>query len=144
LRRLVELVDVAAVNQETDPAAVWALARRWRCERLWRSTQRAIDGLLYGASRSLALRTWARHLHDARERSVLESRIQRLAGPAWGLSARSVPGAVLCACAEHLRRHDEEPWRSKLARTGRLIRAAPLPMSEHDGLDGPMSTGGTG
>jgi Uncharacterised nucleotidyltransferase len=144
LRRLVELVDVAAMSQDTDPAAVRALARQWRCARLWRSTQRAIDALLYDTSRSLALRTWARHLHDARERTVLESRLQRLAGPAWGLSARNVPWAVLCACAEHLRRHDHEPWRAKLARTGRLIRDAPLPISEHEGLDGPMSTRGTG
>jgi hypothetical protein len=144
LRRLVELVDVAALSQETGVAAVQALARRWRCERLWLSTQRAIDAVLYGASRPLALRTWARHLPDARERTVLESRLQRLAGPAWGLSARNVPWAVLCACAKHLRRHGDEPWRAKLARTGRLMRDAPLPISEHDGLNGPMSTRGTG
>jgi hypothetical protein len=140
LRRLIELVDIAAVTLETDPAALRTLARRWRCERMWRSTQLAIDAVLYGASRPLALRTWARHLDDARERTVLENRVQRLAGPAWGLSARRVPCAVLCACAVHLRRHDGEGWRTKLVRAVSTARNAALPTSEHDGLFRPKST----
>jgi len=144
LRRLVELVDVAAVTEEVGREAVGALARRWRCERVWRSTQRAIDALLYSAARPLALQTWARHLHDARERSILESRVQRFAGPAWGLPLHKVPSALLGGCALHVKRHDGEPWRAKLARTGRLMNNAALPISEHDGLVGPTSTKGTG
>ena len=62
LRRLVELIDVAALTEETDRPAVRTLARRWGCERVWRSTESAVDALLYGAAPSLALRTWARHL----------------------------------------------------------------------------------
>ena len=95
LRRLVELIDVAAVTDGTDREAVRTLARRWGCERVWHTTELAVDSLLYGAAPPLALRTWARHLHGARERTVLESRVQRLAGPAWGLPMREVPRAVL-------------------------------------------------
>jgi len=131
LRRLVELIDVAAFTDETDRQAVRTLARRWGCERVWRTTESAVDSVLYGTGRSLALRTWARHLHDARERTVLESRVQRLAGPAWGLPMREVPRAVLGAGASHVRRHDGERWRTKLVRTGTLIREGARPISEH-------------
>jgi hypothetical protein len=149
LRRLVELIDVAAVTDGMDRRALRTLARRWGCERVWHNTELALDALLYGAARPLALRTWARHLHDARERTVLESRVQRLAAPAWGMPIRGVPRAVLGACAGHLRRHDGEPWRAKLARTGRLVRDVARPRSEHhrrmgrpakEGTDDPTHT----
>jgi hypothetical protein len=132
LRRLVELVDVAALSEETDLRAVRALARRWQCERVWRSTEQAVDALARGARRPLALRTWARHLHNARERTVLESRVQRLAGPAWGLPVRTAPPAVLRACTDHLRRHEGESWHTKITRTGRIVRDAARPRSEHE------------
>jgi hypothetical protein len=104
----------------------------------------AVDALLYGTGRPLALRTWARHLHDARERTVLEIRLQRLGGPAWGLPARKVPGAVLRACAGHLRRHDGESWRRKIGRTSSIVRDAARPRSEHDRQLGRQSIEGTG
>jgi hypothetical protein len=131
LRRLAEFIDIAAFTEETDREAVRTLARRWGCERVWHTTELTVDSLVYGSARSLALRTWARHLPDARERTVLESRVQRLAGPAWGLPMRAVPGAVLGAGAVHARRHDGERWRTKLARTRDLVRNAAHPISEH-------------
>jgi hypothetical protein len=144
LRRLIDLIDVAAMTRETDTGVVRALARRWRCERVWHSTELAVDALLYGTGHSLALRTWARHLDDARERTIWESRVQRLAGPAWGLSARRIPGAVLRACAGHFRRHDGEAWRAKIGRTSRMVRDADHPRSEHDRPRGRQSIEGTG
>ena len=144
LRRLVELVDVATVIHGTDLAAVRTLARQWRCERVWHHTELAVDALLYGAPRPLALRTWARHLHDARERTMLESRLQRLAGPAWGLPVRSVPRAVFRAGAAHVRRHGGEPWRTKVVRTGRIVRNVSLSVSEHDRRLGRTSIEGNG
>jgi hypothetical protein len=135
LRRLVELIDVAAFMEETDREAVRKLARRWGCNRVWHTTELAVDSLLYGTARSLPLRTWARHLSRARERTVLESRVQRLAGPAWGLPMREVPRAVLGAGAVHVRRHDGERWREKLARTGKLVRNAASPISEQAALN---------
>jgi hypothetical protein len=144
LRRLVELADVAAMTRETDVSAVRRLAGRWRCERVWHATERAVDALWYGAPHPLALRTWARHLCDARERTILESRVQRLAGPAWGLSPHRVPRAVFRASAEHLRRQEGEPWRAKLGRTRGLVRDAGRPRSEHDQPLGRQSIEGTG
>jgi hypothetical protein len=142
LRRLVEFIDVAAFIEETDRQAVGTLARRWGCERVWHTAESAVDSLLYGTGRSLALRTWARHLRGARERTVLENRVQRLAGPAWGLPMREVPRAVLGAGASHVRRHDDERWRTKLVRTGRLIRGAASPISEYPAFE-PTTREGT-
>jgi hypothetical protein len=130
LRRLLDVIDIAAVTEGTDRARVRAIARRWGCKRLWRTTELAMDAVLYGAPLTVASRTWARHLQGARERTILESRVLRLAGPAWGLRRRHVPTAVLDAIALHLRRHDDEPWRAKLERTRRIARSGARPRSE--------------
>jgi hypothetical protein len=110
--------------------AVRTLARDWGCERLWRTAEHVVDAVLYGAAPPIALRTWARHLHDARERTILETRVLRFAGPAWGLPVRRVPRELLDAGALHLRRRDGEPWRTKVIRTGRLARNAARPRSD--------------
>jgi Uncharacterised nucleotidyltransferase len=144
LRRLIELVDVAAVTHGTDRTAPRTLARGWGCERVWHSTEVVVDALLYGAGRPLALRTWARHLHDVRERTVFESRVQRIAGPAWGLPLAGVPWAVLDACTGHFRRHNGERWRTKLVRTGEVVRNVGRPRSEHDKRLGHTSMEGNG
>jgi hypothetical protein len=60
------------------------------------------------------------------------------------LPLRSVPAAVLRACVGHLQCHDEEAWHVKAARTGRIMRGAALPISEHDGLLASTSTKETG
>ena len=130
LRRLSELIDIAVVTQGTDRTAVRQLARRWGCERLWRTTERAVDAVLYGAAPPIALRTWARHLGDARERTILEAQLLRITGPAWGMPLRRVPREVLSAFARLLRRHHGERWRTKFARSGRLVRNAARPRSE--------------
>jgi hypothetical protein len=136
LRRLIDLIDVAAVAGEADRATVRAQARRWRCERVWRSTDSVAVAMLDAGSVPIALRTWGRHLRETRERTVLESRVQRLAGPVWALPARALPRAMVQATATHFRRHDGEPWPDKLVRTRRLVRNVGLPRSEHDRLLG--------
>jgi hypothetical protein len=130
LRRLIELIDVAAITHGTDRTAVRALARRWGCERLWRTTELVVDAVLYGTAPPIALRTWARHLSDARERTILETRLLRFAGPAWGLPVRRVPRELLGASVRHLSRRDGERWRTKVVRAGRLARIAARPRSE--------------
>jgi len=143
LRRLIELIDIAAVTDGTGRMEICELARRWGCERLWRTTELAVDAVLYGAAPSVALRTWARHLYDARERTILETRVLRFAGPAWGLPVPRVPPELVAAGAWHLRRHDGEGWRTKMARTGRLARNAARPRSELQRI-GQDSMRGTG
>jgi hypothetical protein len=130
LRRVVELVDVAILTHTTERAAVRELAHRWGCERVWETTERAVDAMFYGAAPPIAMRAWARHLQDARERTVLEIRLLRLAAPAWGMPVRRAQRMVLGAGARHLRRHDGERWRTKLARSGSLVRHAARPRSE--------------
>jgi hypothetical protein len=130
LRRVSELIDIAVVTHGTDRADVRSVARRWGCERLWHTTERAVDAVLYGARSPVPLRTWARHLRGARERTVLETRLLRIAGPVWGMPLRRVPRELLRAIARLVQRHDGERWRAKIARVGRLARTAARPRSE--------------
>jgi hypothetical protein len=123
------LLDVAALG--ADPAEADALARRWGCRRVWRHTHAAATALMEGGS-TPALRLWARHLAGARERTVLENHLTRLAGEAWGLPrGRTVP-ATAAALARSAGRARGEPWRQKLGRTRGAIADAFLSRSEHD------------
>lgn len=132
LRRALELVDVAAVGSGADPDEAAALASRWGVGRLWRTTTRAIEGLLEGRPLPPSVRVWARGLVELRERTVLESHLERWVG---GFSERSfpralsgVPGALLA----DVRRHAGDDWSKKARRSGVAIRHAMRPRSDHD------------
>ena len=62
------LIDVSLMALEADPAEADAIARRWGCLRLWRTTRRAAAALVEGEQSPLAMRLWARHL-NARARA---------------------------------------------------------------------------
>ncbi|HMJ34006.1 MAG TPA: nucleotidyltransferase family protein [Baekduia sp.] len=132
LARLSHLVDIAAVVQEADAAEVRGLAERWGCARLWRTTERAVDALFNGSAPSLAMRTWARHLAAARERTVFERHVQESAAPLWGLPP--VPGANAAAATllGTARRNRGESWKSKLHRSQAALRNAARAKSLHD------------
>jgi hypothetical protein len=126
------LVDVVAVKMETEPGAVAALADRWGCTRLWRTTTLAADAVLLGGPPTPATRTWARSLAQARECTVLERHLRDLAGPLWALP----PAAAGAALAERgrslLRPVDDEGWAAKLRRSRRALSHALLAKSAHD------------
>jgi hypothetical protein len=134
LERLGPLIDVAAVLADGDRAAADAHARNWGCERLWRTTVSCIDALMMSGPRTIASRTWARHLFSAREPSVLESHVARIAAAAWGLP-RSRAGlgvgrelkktALVCG---------EDTWPEKLYRARRAVRHAVTPLSDYRSL----------
>ena len=116
LRRLRDLVDVALVAAETDREATRELARRWGIDRLWRTTEAAADWLGGDGEMPRVQRLWARNLGTARERTVLESHVERLTSDFWARrpseSLRRLPANVLRA----LRPEEAEPWSAKLRR----------------------------
>jgi hypothetical protein len=132
LGRLGDLIDVAVTLRRTDPAEARALARRWGCGRLWRTTERAMGACLEGEGRSAALAIWARHLDDVREQTVLESHVHDVLAPVWALPRRRAAGAILNAVGADVRRHGDEPLRVKLRRARMALADAALPRSEHD------------
>lgn len=132
LGRLSQLVDVAAVARETDRAELRAVSRRWRCGRLWRTTSDACDCLLAAGPRPAPLRTWARHLEGARERTVRAEHLQRWMAAFWGLPVPGAVSACAAAIATDLRPWQEEGWASKLMRARSALDDAALAKSEHD------------
>src|SRR5206468_2493505 len=72
LGRIGQLLDAYLLAAGADRTALTALARQWSIERLWCTTATAADALFAGDSASGAMRTWARNLPTARERTVFE------------------------------------------------------------------------
>ena len=84
LGRLGNLIDVAVTLQRADESEVAALARRWGCWRMWRTTRAAIGAVLEGSGRSAAVALWARHLRGVREPTVFEWHVKGALAPALG------------------------------------------------------------
>jgi hypothetical protein len=132
LTPLRDLLDIALVAREADPAELERLAEAWGLERVWRSTWRATE-FLFGEGRLPAsMRIWARHLADVRERTVLESHLQRWLASLWALPRRKALSSLRAALAADLRPTGEERWSAKLARTRKALRAAFARKSHHD------------
>jgi hypothetical protein len=131
LGRLGNLIDVAVTLERAGESEVAALARRWGCARMWRTTRAAIGAVLEGTGRSRAVGAWARHLRDVRDRTVLESHAKNALAPVWGLPPRQIPAAVAVALWGTAAPRDAEPWRAKSRRARLAMRNAGVARSEH-------------
>ena len=132
LAHIGQLLDVALLAEEVEPARLDALARRWGCRRLWRITRAAIDVLLDGAPMPAPLRLCAPHLRAVRERTVAERHVEELVSPLLGLPATRGGPQAARVLARRVRRGDDETWSHKLMRTRRALRHARLRHSEHE------------
>ena len=127
-----DLIDVAAARQGTSATDTDALASVWGVERIWRTTVAAVDALLFGTPRAWPLRIWARHLSSVRERTVLETHLER-----WfaGFSAFPFGRAALMAIramGTDIRPTAGEDWPNKIQRTRTAIKNAFVGRSQHD------------
>jgi len=132
LAHIGQLLDVALLAEEVDPARLEALARRWGCRRLWRLTRATIDALFDGAPMPAAVRICAPHLEPVRERTVAERHVEALISPLLSLSAAQATAQAAHALLRRLRRGGDETWSHKLMRTRRAMRNAHLRQSEHE------------
>jgi putative nucleotidyltransferase-like protein len=134
LGRIGDLIDVAVVSAGVDQRELAHVAECWGLTRLWRTTIAAVDAVILrnGAAHNLALRTWARNLQSVRERTVLETHLERWTSCFWALP----PGQALRVSASNvlidLRPATHEPWSAKLGRMLRAIRNAFTSKSSHD------------
>jgi hypothetical protein len=130
-RRVLDLIDVAAISASQDARRLDELAERWEMARVWRTTSRAVDELFYGQGRSWPLHLWARHLRALRDRGVVEQHLILWMGDLWA----PAPGAALRAAGntiiEDLRPLKGEAWPVKLAR---MRRAALNPFLDRSSL----------
>jgi hypothetical protein len=132
LRRLRDLVDVAAMAEGVDRHFLCELAAAWRMERAWSTTVDAADALFLGGSPPFAVRLWARNLEKVRERTVLENHVARWLSNFWALPARDAARALGSIFASEIRPASGESWGAKLSRSARAVRNALVRRSEHD------------
>jgi putative nucleotidyltransferase-like protein len=132
LRRLRDVVDVAAVAAHADPAEMDRIASSWGVRRLWRTTAAAFEALLDGGPRPWTFRLWAQNLHLARERTVFENHVQRWLSDFWVLPTGAALRRLPQTFAFELGPDEEEGWRAKLARTALAFRNASRRRSHHD------------
>jgi hypothetical protein len=132
LRRLRDLVDVAAVAEGADRREIERLADEWGCRRIWGSTIAAADAVFADGCRPWALRTWAQNLHRVRERTVLENHLQRWMSDFWALPPGTALRRVPHTLGDELGPGGGEGWRAKLARTVLAVRNASQGRSQHD------------
>ena len=88
LRVLRDLIDVAVAASEADPQELDRLAATWHVERIWRSTRDAARALFFEGPLTPSLRTWARSLAQARERTPAEIDLEALVSSWWQMTAR--------------------------------------------------------
>jgi hypothetical protein len=132
LRRLRDLVDVAAVAQGLDRDMLRGLAAAWRMERAWTTTIGAADALFLGGSAPWAVRVWARNLEKARERTVFENHLARWLSNFWALPVPDAVKSLGSTLGREIRPGPDETWGAKLSRSAKAVRNAALRRSEHD------------
>ncbi len=137
LRRMIDLVDAAALADGADRALIEATAARWGMARLWRTTSDVADALLRGHGEPFPLRVWARDLRTLRERSVFEEHARSWLSP----FAVFAPGRALLALAAQIR--DDltpapgETWSNKLVRAREAVLHPGRSTTEHVRAIGP-------
>lgn len=137
LRRILDLVDVAAASDGLDRGELRALASRWRVERVWKTTIACVDALLYEDSPTWAQRVWARNLAAVRERTVFESHVEKWFSSFWGMPFAKALREMGSTVFSEFRPAEGEGWREKRARSRRAARNAFVRRSEHDRQLGP-------
>lgn len=131
LGRLGDLIDVATMSP-SDPSATRALAAAWGWERFWSVTDRVISAVLRGGPGTPGwTRLWSRHLWQARDRTVLEHHIARLAAPVCA-PPTNAPRALLEQVRRTTSPRPDERWQQKLARTRQAVVHAFMEKSGHE------------
>jgi putative nucleotidyltransferase-like protein len=132
LRRLRDLIDVAAVAAAADADEINRLAQSWHVDRVWRTTLAAVQALLGERPTPWALRLWAQNLARVRERTVLENHLQRWLSDFWALPPRDAVRGLPQTFVDEVGPGGDEGWREKVSRTALAVRNASRRRSQHD------------
>lgn len=144
---------MAALAAEADRAELERAAARWGLGRLWRTTGRVVDALLYGRRPHAPLALWTRGLASARDRTVAESHLERLTSGYWALpagpAARALARAASDASCPRRARAPAERLRRAARGAGALAhpsvattrRSGRRPAAAADGAEGSRGAG---
>jgi hypothetical protein len=131
LRRVGELVDIAAMSDDLDATELRSLATRWGFERIWDTTAAAARALIEDGRTPWPLRTWARHLAAVRGRTVLESHLEHWLSTFWAVPVGQALGEAGGLFVRELRPARGETIAAKLSRTRLALRNALTSRSSH-------------
>ena len=131
LYTLRDLLDIALVARLSTDEELERTARAWGIERLWHTTRGAVEALFGGGRETAALRVWGRHLRAVRERSVLDSHLQRWLNGFWGLPPELALRSTVDAFYRSALPDPGESWRAKLTRVKHAVRHPRQPLSSH-------------
>jgi hypothetical protein len=132
LRLIRDLLDIALITEEVEESRVREAAAAWDVGPIWRTTRAATEGVFFDGRKSVPLRTWARHVSEAREMTVFESHLEHWMSPFWGLPLPRALGNTLRVFREEVSPLPGESWRGKGARMVAALRHAPMSKSRHD------------
>jgi putative nucleotidyltransferase-like protein len=132
LRRVLELIDIAAMIEGLDRSELRTLAESWRVERVWDTTLAVTDAVLGDRREPLPLRLWAPNLPAVRRRTVFESHLERWLADFWALPAGAALRTAAVSTWRALCPTEGESWREKLVRARLAMRNASTPRSEHE------------
>src|SRR5439155_7970156 len=133
LRRLLDIIDVAAVAAADSRDGANTLAARWGLSRMWKTTLAAANAVLFDERTPWSLRMWARDLPSARDRSVFEDHLRRWLSPFWALPPHRAVAAALQALVEEVSPASNETWGNKLGRVREALLNPWRPSAEHAG-----------
>jgi hypothetical protein len=122
LDTLRDLVDIAAAAAGVDDQELDRTAQAWGIRRVWRTTQRAIDGLFYGGKQTVPLRAWAQDVVAVRERTVFENHMRRWLNAYWELPPHAALARTVETLLEEVRPAPGERRREKLLRVAQAVR----------------------
>ncbi len=131
LRRVADVLDVAAVAYHADGEELEAIALAWGIARLWHTTA-AVSGALFGErAPALAARVWGAGVLNVRERTVLEAHLESWFSPFSALPRDRAALAMGKAMLMDIRRDKGDSWPRKAQRSSRAILNAFRGRSHH-------------
>ena len=132
LGRLTDLIDVAASLGDDRRSVADDLALRWGWDGMWRVAASAGDAVLGSSGWPASLNVWARHLMRARDRTVLENHLARIAAPTSALPVSLALVGLVNGLKVTARRQRDEPWSHKVHRARLAVAHAFMESSTHD------------
>jgi hypothetical protein len=132
LRLVRDLLDVTLISDGTDEEELKRTAVGWSLAPIWRTTREAMEGVLFGGRVTFPLRSWARHLAEVREPTVLESHLEHLMSPFWGQPLRGAITRSVRTFRDEVSPLPGERWRDKAVRASTALRHARMPRGEHE------------
>ncbi len=130
-RRLIDLVDIAVMTDDLDPAVLRELAEQWALGRVWSATTRAIDAFRNGEPpRSWSDRLMGQHLWTVRERTMIEWRLARWAAGFWAPTPSVAVRSIMWMMFRDALPVAGESWTSKVVRILRVLGRSLRPASQ--------------